>query len=94
MVLAQIFSPFSTNSLTFQHKSSHLKTAICTNLLTFQHKSSHLTHISALILSHNFDPKPFKRCLLNILNNNREPDGPLRVDAFLILKNKNREQTS
>ena len=83
-MLAQIFSPISTNSLTSQHKYSHLKSLICTNSLTQLHKSSHLTPRIFLILSHYFTPKHIKRCFLNILNNNREPYGPLsaQVVAF------------
>ena len=56
----------------------HLKTGDSPQTYTRRPTNIHLSPRIILILSHYFDPKPFKRCFLNILNNNREPTGPRR----------------
>lgn len=54
----------------------HLKTGDSPQTYTRRPTNIHLSPRILLILSHYLDPKPFKRCFLNILNNNREPIGP------------------
>jgi len=70
-MLPHILSPFAPYIITFRPISSHLKSDFTPYLLTFRPISSHLTPSRALYLSHFFDPKLIKRCLLNVLNNNR-----------------------